>query len=650
MKQKRITRLWQALSVVLAVGLLIGICVLASGFSPVEPNNPIASRRAEILVETAPGTTQESVLTESTEEPEPTEPTEMTQEATEFSTEPTRQAGDSEPTQQTDNMAEPTEPTNSGGETEEPRIVTDLTNRVITFGELTDDTLHFYAYLLNGEADMYLRVRLRNSLTPQNGSILTPSGRNYQAVLAREESSTVTIYLRQGETTLSEVSFTLRYIAEKADEDNPNVGDAPPVITTNLDGVTDELTNANFTFLVRAEQSNGRTLPASNLLVTMDGAAISNPTGSGVFEYELTFPKPTSGDASTHTVTVLAWDNAGNSAYRSYEVTYHYIDDGDKTGTATIYLDATVVGLAPEDLGGGFVYEIKQNEPASYAVLAMLDALGYEAQYSRTPDEGFYLRRVSRGGMCDYASIPDALWAKVLADGLTLTGQSAGDSLGEYDYTHGSGWMYSVNGTLYAGKSLSSYFLSDGDVLYLRFTLAFGKDIGGYTSTGGSYGLLPTYCGRWVNGGYIDEHQWGEPTCTTAPTCTLDGQWTAVCAVCGDSKLTQLEPALGHDFIETARQEPTQDFDGWIDRVCSRCGATDREILPALGENAAWRNDDETNAYAPAARRVFAGGLHRRPADCGGIRFRLGGISARQVGRDGRGVFVCAASLCDRKI
>ena len=35
--------------------------------------------------------------------------------------------------------------------------------------------------------------------------------------------------------------------------------------------------------------------------------------------------------------------------------------------------------------------------------------------------------------------------------------------------------MYSVNGSYAAGKGMSEYHLNDGDTLYLRFTLAYGK-------------------------------------------------------------------------------------------------------------------------------------------------------------------------------
>ena len=78
----------------------------------------------------------------------------------------------------------------------------------------------------------------------------------------------------------------------------------------------------------------------------------------------------------------------------------------------------------------------------------------------------------------------------------------------------------------------------------MRFTLSYGKDIGGYDSTGGGYGSLSSYCGLWINGGY---------------------------------------QALGHDFVETDRLEPTETEDGYIHYRCSKCHEEKTDILPATG-------------------------------------------------------------------
>ncbi len=194
---------------------------------------------------------------------------------------------------------------------------------------------------------MYLRVKLRNSQTPANGTFLTAEGRNYQAKLARQENNFITLYIKQGSKTVLETTYAVRYVAEMADREHPSVGDTPPIVTTNLDGFTGEITNRNFTFLVKARTHEGKIIYSDNIQVTLDGAPVSNPTGSDVFEYQLYFENPLVGDTEEHRITVLAWDDEGNSTYLEYHVTYAFIDTGGAIGTAYILLDATTVGLDP---------------------------------------------------------------------------------------------------------------------------------------------------------------------------------------------------------------------------------------------------------------------------------------------------------------
>lgn len=54
------------------------------------------------------------------------------------------------------------------------------------------------------------------------------------------------------------------------------------------------------------------------------------------------------------------------------------------------------------------------------------------------------------------------------------------------------------------------------------------------------------------------------------------------CSRCDETAQTALEP-LGHNFVETGRQEPAEGQEGWVDYACSRCGETKRETLPPTG-------------------------------------------------------------------
>ncbi len=176
--------------------------------------------------------------------------------------------------------------------------------------------------------------------------------------------------------------------------------------------------------------------------------------------------------------------------------------------------------------------------------------------------------------------------------------------------------MYAVNG-YYPGKGMSEYYLSDGDTLTIRFTLAYGKDIGGAGSSNNTGGRYSSYCGMWINGGFTaishhfaeieriepscteegsvisectvcgeqlietlpkTEHQWTEVSSTEA-NCTEDGSAVYACSVCGEEK-TEIIPALGHDYEETARVEPTEEEDGYIEYTCSRCGHSYTVPLP----------------------------------------------------------------------
>ena len=296
------------------------------------------------------------------------------------------------------------------------------------------------------------------------------------------------------------------------------------------------------TVIARANAELGAGVIYSNQIrVTLDGKTVEKSYGDSQPTYELYFDPPQLGDEETHIVRVLAWDGNGNSTMKVYTVTYHQISEGDPAGSVDVVLDATTIGLGILDTG---TLDIVEGETAASVLLRFLQERGYEPDYQGSAAMNFYLRRISRGDIAYRANVPEHLWELILRDGITTNDNYDRDSIGEFDYTQGSGWMYSINGTLYEGTGMSGYKVRNGITIYVRFTLSYGKDIGGYDSTGGGYGSLSSYCGLWINGGY---------------------------------------QALGHDFVETDRLEPTETEDGYIHYRCSKCHEEKTDILPATG-------------------------------------------------------------------
>ena len=455
----------------------------------------------------------------------------------------------------------------SGGEEDDtPRIYTTLKTQQLTKAELPDSKLTFVAYPL-GKGDLHIRVRLKNETNSGNGLLLTSqNNQDYEAQLDFNADNLFVLSLYDGETFLGLVQYRVGYYANLADDTHPTVGDYPPSIVTNLDGASLDMSSQTFplTVIARANAELGAGVIYSNQIrVTLDGKTVEKSYGDSQPTYELYFEPPQLGDEETHIIRVLAWDGNGNSTMKVYTVTYHQISEGDPAGSVDVVLDATTIGLGILDTG---TLDIVEGETAASVLLRFLQERGYESDYQGSATMNFYLRRISRGDIAYRANVPEHLWELILRDGITTNDNYDRDSIGEFDYTQGSGWMYSINGTLYEGTGMSGYKVRNGITIYVRFTLSYGKDIGGYDSTGGGYGSLSSYCGLWINGGY---------------------------------------QALGHDFVETDRLEPTETEDGYIHYRCSKCHEEKTDILPATGGG--------TEPIEPAPTEPVSTPRNRRP-------------------------------------
>lgn len=371
-------------------------------------------------------------------------------------------------------------------------------------------------------------------------------------------------------------------------------GENSIVIETNLkDGqrVPNEV-KTNLSVKAISQDDSGNTLgyilatgTDTVLTVKFDGEELRYISSSGVSsEYDLVPKNPNEGDTNEHTLDIYAEDAFGNFGELQLKLIGERREPGHQIGTATIYVDLTVLGLG---LVESIPYDVLAYEPISYVIAKAImgqtleepfgqarRGLGWAGRYAGTLDRGFYLQSLTTGLTAN--AMEDGTWpgsteAEVLAaidarfgrgsglatlwrclyrNGLDKSTGSGG-TFGEFDYTSGSGWMYSVGGTTYyPGQSMSATYLQDGDVLTLRYTLAQGWDVGGgspgYSSTVG-------YCVSALNGDFKISHQMD--TIQNA-----DGSESYVCRCCG------LEESCAH-----ANKRFVDQGDGTHAEYCDDC-------------------------------------------------------------------------------
>ena len=496
--------------------------------------------------------------------------------------------------------------------------------------QLTGDMLPYEMSVVGSDAD---GVEITSVKCTQPG--------NKNNTLTLGTSDAVQLYLNGGKT--GQNNFT---IEAKDDSGNQytfkiNVpykhkGTKSIDIDLNLED-QDEIPNEVITNLLVTAQGkdmagNTVSIPAKGtnefILVTLDEIEVTKPTSSGdSWEYGL-FPfNPETGDRNEHTLYVYAEDAYGNWGEEKLTLIGFRVEPGQKIGDATIYVDMTVLGVG---VVGPIPYEVLADEPISYVVAkaimgkdtgepfgaATKGTLHWRGDYGGTLDTGFYLRSLNTDYRAD--ALEDAvwpgsteeevldaidarfgagtglavLWRCLYRNGLNKSAGS-GSTFGEFDYTSGSGWMYSIGGSYYPGQSMSAVHLRDEDVLTLRYTLAYGWDIGGGSD---NYGNVVGYCVEGRNGTIDVNHRWEtaeDPDGTVRYVCRCcgmvqncphahmtykdleDGTHILLCEDCQAA----IGDPLPHNWTYAAGD--TEDS-----HVCAECGATEQHF---------WKEVEGTN-------------------------------------------------------
>lgn len=313
-------------------------------------------------------------------------------------------------------------------------------------------------------------------------SLTQDSDDRYTVDMGREDRQ---LYIDYKDSTGRSKTYKYLLHFQRGAEDTPEDRQPTIIAQVEADGTVIGLTNGltmktpDLIVLVDGRSCNGQQLYANNYTVSVNGTVVSAPISQSGYQFGYTAYLSNEG---ANTITITATDGDGYSATRSWTV---YYENGDIT--VTVSVEATTVGLgylvAPTEVtvpGGTDAWTVVQQ---------VLTENGYTVSGS-----GSYLSAIQRSGICSGFFIDSELMELIMADGMDENGAGLDpqpfsmDSLGEFDFYRWSGWMYSYNGS-YPGYGFNVCKPQDGSVIRVRYTLAMGKDIGGYSSANGNYGV-----------------------------------------------------------------------------------------------------------------------------------------------------------------
>lgn len=324
--------------------------------------------------------------------------------------------------------------------------------------------------------------RVRVSDSTGTFSLTQDSDERYTVQMGREDRQ---LYIDYRDSTGRSRTYKYLLHFQRGAEGTPEDRQPTIIAQVEADGTVIGLTNGltmktpDLIVLVDGRSYNGQQLYANNYTVSVNSTVVSAPISQSGYQFGYTAYLSNVG---ANTITITATDGDGYSATRSWTV---YYENGDIT--VTVSVEATTVGL------GYLVPPTEVTVPGGTDAWSIVEKVLTENGYG-TSGSGSYLSAIQRSGICSGFFIDSELMELIMADGMDENGAGLDpqpfsmDSLGEFDFYRWSGWMYSYNGS-YPGYGLNVCKPQDGSVIRVRYTLALGKDIGGYSSANGNYGV-----------------------------------------------------------------------------------------------------------------------------------------------------------------
>lgn len=318
-----------------------------------------------------------------------------------------------------------------------------------------------------------------------NGSSIEPtSGSNYKANL-KEGTNSIELSSSKYKDTLTK-TFTVTYtkpIGGGGNTSAPENKNKPKIFIMHNGLVENETvigTTKNFSLY--ALDYKGDYITSGNFDIKCNGKSVKLIwANTEQTSYRATLIN------GKNTITIGVKDKEGNFNNLLINLNCKIVPEGEVIGNATFSLEASVLGIPyiikPTEI------EIHQGENAAKILDRLLKQNNFTYDMTGNLESNFYLARVNfNKDIITSPKIPNDLSQHLTSQGFEIYSDDADpQSLGEFDYTHGSGWMYSING-LYPNYGFADAYLKPGDKVRIRFTLAYGADIGGADALGSGGG------------------------------------------------------------------------------------------------------------------------------------------------------------------
>lgn len=326
-------------------------------------------------------------------------------------------------------------------------VITDLSDMTVY-----TDSITFSAAAAGGKSP---------KLTVQvNGKALR--GESPYTAQLNEGSNTIRLLARENDEKFERI-FTVISLPESAEKNLPQI--------TSI-SLEDDMTvkGSAYTLTLTAADCDGTRLYSDNIEVICGGVIVPRKwEDSACTGYLLKL------HAGPNSVTVKLKDRIGRTSEFSWNINCEAAETGEEVGRIAISVSADAVGLGT--LCGNDSFPVLEGETGFDTMKRFLEENGFEVSF-RGSESSRYLDRIYMQGRFAQAALTEESKAYLAGSGVTPNNSRDDDSLGEFDYASGSGWLYSRNGKK-PSYAMSSAVFADGERVTLVFSLDLGNDVGG---------------------------------------------------------------------------------------------------------------------------------------------------------------------------